>query len=174
LAGPAGQLGESLRDRGLCQEVFAFRHGHPAILAVLNTCELPAPGARRPERRFRERGARALTTAPVSRTRHTERNLAMAENLVVGLIGLGAGLLVGFGIALLVRRSFALSSETTARSNADRLLAEARTKQKEIILEAKDEALKVAKSAELENRERRAELQRYETRLDKKDEQLDT
>src|SRR5213596_1908711 len=91
----------------------------------------------------------------------------MAENLVVGLLALGAG------IALIVRRSFALSSETTARSNADRLLAEARTKQKEIILEAKDEALKVAKTAEVENRERRSELQRYETRLDKKDEQLD-
>src|SRR5436305_4019083 len=97
----------------------------------------------------------------------------MAENLVVGLLALGAGLLVGFGIALLVRRTFALSSETAARATADRLLAEARTKQKEIILEAKDEALKVAKSAELENRERRAELQRYESRLDKKDEQVD-
>src|SRR5207302_6423108 len=60
-----------------------------------------------------------------------------------------------------------------ARANADRLLAEARAKQKEIILEAKDEAIKVAKTSEAENRERRAELQRYETRLDKKDEQLD-
>jgi ribonuclease Y len=97
----------------------------------------------------------------------------MPDNLVVGVIALVAGLLVGFGIALLVRRSIALNAETTARVNADRLLAEARTKQKEIILEAKDEALKVAKSAEAENRERRAELQRYESRLDKKDEQVD-
>jgi ribonuclease Y len=72
-----------------------------------------------------------------------------------------------------VRRSFALASETTARANADRLLAEARARQNQIILEAKDEALKVAKTAESENRERRAELQRYEGRLDKKDEQLD-
>jgi ribonuclease Y len=97
----------------------------------------------------------------------------MPENLAVGVIALGAGLLVGFGIALLVRRSIALNGETTARATADRLLAEARTKQKEIILEAKDEALNVAKTAETENRERRAELQRYESRLDKKDEQLD-
>ena len=97
----------------------------------------------------------------------------MPENLAVGIIALAAGLVVGFGIALLVRRSIALNSETTARATADRLLAEARTKQKEIILEAKDEALKVAKSAEAENRDRRAELQRYETRLDKKDEQVD-
>jgi len=96
----------------------------------------------------------------------------MPDILVVGLVALVAGL-VGFGIALFVRRSFALSSETTARANADRLLAEARAKQKEIILEAKDEAIKTAKTSETETRDRRAELQRYETRLDKKDEQLD-
>jgi ribonuclease Y len=96
----------------------------------------------------------------------------MPDILVVGLVALVAAI-VGFGIALLLRRSFALTSETTARANADRLLAEARARQNQIILEAKDEALKVAKNAELENRERRAELQRYEGRLDKKDEQLD-
>jgi ribonuclease Y len=96
----------------------------------------------------------------------------MPDLLVVGLVALVAGV-VGFGIALLLRRSLALGSEAAARANADRLLAEARAKQKEIILEAKDEALKVAKTAETENRERRAELQRYEGRLDKKDEQLD-
>ena len=96
----------------------------------------------------------------------------MPDMLVVGLVALVAAI-VGFGIALLLRRSFALASETTARANADRLLAEARARQNQIILEAKDEALKVAKTAELENRERRAELQRYEGRLDKKDEQLD-
>jgi ribonucrease Y len=96
----------------------------------------------------------------------------MPDILVVGLVALVAGL-VGFGIALVLRRSLALASETTARANADRLLAEARARQNQIILEAKDEALKVAKTAESENRERRAELQRYESRLDKKDEQLD-
>ena len=96
----------------------------------------------------------------------------MPDILVVGLVALAAGL-VGFAVALLLRRSFALSSEKSARANADRLLAEARAKQKEILLEAKDEALRVQRSAETENRERRAELQRYETRLDKKDEQLD-
>ena len=97
----------------------------------------------------------------------------MPEPLVVGLVALAAGL-VGFGLALLVRRAIALSSEQTARANADRLVAEARAKQKEIILEAKDEALRIAKQRESEDRERRAELQRYEGRLDKKDEQLDT
>ena len=96
----------------------------------------------------------------------------MPDILVVGLTALVGGL-VGFGLALVLRRSLALGTETTARANAERLIAEARAKQKEIILEAKDEALKVAKTAETESRERRAELQRYESRLDKKDEQLD-
>jgi ribonucrease Y len=96
----------------------------------------------------------------------------MPDPLYVGLGALVGGL-VGFAVALLVRRSIALNSETTARANSERLIAEARAKQKEIILEAKDEAIKQAKTAETENRERRAELQRYETRLDKKDEQLD-
>ncbi|MDP9282142.1 MAG: ribonuclease Y [Chloroflexota bacterium] len=96
----------------------------------------------------------------------------MPDPLVVGLVALVGGL-VGFAVALLVRRSLALGSETAARANGERLVAEARAKQKEILLEAKDEAITLAKTAETENRERRAELQRYETRLDKKDEQLD-
>ncbi len=96
----------------------------------------------------------------------------MSDFLVVGVVALVAGL-VGFGIALLLRRALALSRETTARTNAERIIAEASTRQKEILLEAKDEAIKVAKAAESEVRERRAELQRYESRLDKKDEQLD-
>jgi ribonuclease Y len=121
---------------------------------------------------YAKTGASGLQPSERPRTRGTERIAVMPDILVVGLVALVAAI-VGFGIALLLRRSFALASETTARANADRLLAEARARQNQIILEAKDEALKVAKSAEAENRERRAELQRYEGRLDKKDEQLD-
>src|SRR5256886_3436962 len=121
---------------------------------------------------YAKTGASANNPSERPRTRGTERIAVMPDILVVGLVALVAGL-VGFGIALLLRRSFALASETAARANSERLVAEARAKQKEIILEAKDEALKVAKAAETENRERRAELQRFESRLDKKDEQLD-
>jgi ribonuclease Y len=131
-----------------------------------------AGGAPRSAGHLRENGGDRTKTRERPRTRGTERIAVMPDILVVGLVALVAGL-VGFGIALVLRRSLALASETTARANADRLLAEARARQNQIILEAKDEALKVAKTAELENRERRAELQRYESRLDKKDEQLD-
>ena len=97
----------------------------------------------------------------------------MSDPIVVGLLALVVGLVLGTVIAVIARRQLALGREAEARTNAERLVVEARAKQKEIILEAKDEALKIAKAAEGENRERRAELQRYETRLDKKDEQLD-
>src|SRR5204863_389484 len=106
---------------------------------------------------LRENGGERTETSERPRTRGTERIAVMPDILVVGLVALVAAI-VGFGIALLLRRSFALASETTARANADRLLAEARARQNQIILEAKDEALKVAKNAEMENRERRAEL----------------
>ena len=79
---------------------------------------------------------------------------------------------IGFVAAMVFRRIAATSYEQTTRSNADRLLSEARAKQKEIILEAKDEALKVHQAAEAENRERRAELQRHERRLEQKEETL--
>src|SRR5438093_7518065 len=97
----------------------------------------------------------------------------MSDPIVVGLLALVVGLVLGTVIAVIARRQLALGREAEARANSERLVAEARAKQKEIILEAKDEALKVAKAAETENRERRAELQRFESRLDKKDEQLD-
>src|SRR4029079_1949464 len=153
------------------------------VFALRTTCEQryprltknfvnpPAGGARRSIGRFAIQG-RCPVSGDVSARATRKGRHEMPDILVVGVVALVAGL-VGFGIALLVRRSFALGGETTARANADRLLAEARAKQKEIILEAKDEAIKTAKTAETENRDRRAELQRYEARLDKKDEQLD-
>ncbi|MER3397860.1 MAG: ribonuclease Y [Chloroflexota bacterium] len=60
-----------------------------------------------------------------------------------------------------------------AEQAANRLIAEARAKQKEILLEAKDEAIRVRNQAEAELRERRAELQRQERRLAQKEENLE-
>jgi ribonuclease Y len=95
----------------------------------------------------------------------------MPDVLGFVLVALVAAVL-GFVVAILLRGVAATAHEQTSRATADRLLSDARAKQKEIILEAKDEALKVHQAAEAENRERRAELQRHERRLEQKDEQL--
>lgn len=61
----------------------------------------------------------------------------------------------------------------TAGESADRLLDEAKSRQRELLLEARDEALKIKTAAELELRDRRSELHRQERRLQQKEETLD-
>ena len=66
------------------------------------------------------------------------------------------GIVIGF----LARRFLSGDRVKHAESYAERLMAEARAKQKEIVLEGKDEALQVQRAAEEEAREKRADLQR--------------
>ena len=84
-----------------------------------------------------------------------------------------AALFVGIALGYLVRRFLAANSVKHAESYAERLMAEARAKQKEIVLEGKDDALKVQRAAEEEAREKRADLQRQERLLLDRSEGLD-
>src|SRR5687768_12613089 len=97
----------------------------------------------------------------------------MPDVLGFVLVALVAAL-IGFAAAMLLRRVAATTYEQTTRTTADRLLSEARGKQKEIILEAKDQALQLHQAGEAQDRERRADLQRYERRLEQKEQSLDT
>jgi deoxyribodipyrimidine photo-lyase len=60
-----------------------------------------------------------------------------------------------------------------ATENAARIVADATTRQKELLLEAKDEALQLRNNVEAEIRERRTDLQRQERRLQQREENLD-
>ena len=71
-------------------------------------------------------------------------------------------------------KQIALRDQVKAASeNAARLVADATAKQKELLLEAKDEALRLRNAVEAELRERRADLQRQERRLQQREENLD-
>ncbi|MCL4465000.1 MAG: ribonuclease Y [Chloroflexi bacterium] len=71
-------------------------------------------------------------------------------------------------------RQIALRDQAkAAEENAARLVADATAKQKELLLEAKDEALRLRNAVEAELRERRADLQRQERRLQQREENLD-
>ncbi len=89
--------------------------------------------------------------------------------IIVGL----AGLLIGAAAGYLARRSTVGTSLQQAEEQASRILAEAESKHKETILEAKEEALRLRNGAEDELRERRAEVTRVEHRLAQKEENLD-
>jgi ribonuclease Y len=89
--------------------------------------------------------------------------------VVIGIAALAVGALVGYNLRLRIRQG----QISAAEGNAARILAEAQTRQKEILLEAKEEAIRTRAQAETELRERRSEVQRLEQRLTQKEESLD-
>ena len=96
----------------------------------------------------------------------------MIETSVAILAALGA-LVVGIGLGYLARRYLAATAVRHAESYAERIVGEARAKQKEIVLEGKDQALQAQRAAEDEAREKRADLQRQERLLLDRAESLD-
>ncbi len=93
----------------------------------------------------------------------------LAIAIIVGLVGL----LAGAGAGFLVRRRAEGTSLQQAEEQASRILAEAETRQKELLLEAKEETLSLRNSLEAELKERRTEAARIEQRLTQKEENLD-
>ncbi len=89
--------------------------------------------------------------------------------LAVAVVAAVGGAVAGF----LLRSLWASQTMKAATAEARRIEAEARARQKELILEAKDEKLRMQREAEEEARARRAELAGLESRLLARDEQLD-
>ncbi|HEU4919706.1 MAG TPA: ribonuclease Y, partial [Candidatus Limnocylindrales bacterium] len=79
----------------------------------------------------------------------------------------------GAALGMVARGYWASQSMKAAQAEARRIEAEARARQKELILEAKDEKLRLQREAEDEARARRNELTALERRLLQRDEQLD-
>jgi len=89
--------------------------------------------------------------------------------LILGIVGVLIGATGGF----IYQQRASQSRIGKAERSAARILSEADGRQKEILLEAKEEAIKVRQQAEAELRQRRNELQRSERRLSQKEEALD-
>jgi ribonucrease Y len=96
----------------------------------------------------------------------------MVETPVVVAVVLVA-VVGGAVLGMLVRGLWASQTMKAAQAEAKRIEAEARARQKELILEAKDEKLRLQREAEDEARARRTELTALERRLLQRDEQLD-
>jgi ribonuclease Y len=91
----------------------------------------------------------------------------------IAVVAAAAALIIGAVGGYFARRLLAANSVKHAESYAERILAEARAKQKEIVLEAKDEALQVSRAADEEAREKRADMQRQERLLLDRSESMD-
>ncbi|HEY7024781.1 MAG TPA: ribonuclease Y [Candidatus Limnocylindrales bacterium] len=88
---------------------------------------------------------------------------------VVAVVAIAAGIAIGF----VARSMVASQAIRAAQDKTDRILAEARAQQKELILQAKDEQMKIARQADDDARAKRQELSNLERRLLQRDEQLD-
>jgi ribonuclease Y len=89
--------------------------------------------------------------------------------VVVVLLAIAGGLAAGF----VARGVVASQSVKAAQDKAGRIVAEARAQQKELILQAKDEQMRLQRELDEEGRAKRADLANLERRLLQRDEQLD-
>jgi len=89
--------------------------------------------------------------------------------LVLALVG-GA---VGLGIGYVLRMQIAKGKATNVEAIAEKKLTEAKTKEQQIILEAKEKAIKVIDDAKKEEEERRQELRKMQQRLESREETFD-
>jgi ribonuclease Y len=89
--------------------------------------------------------------------------------VAIALVGFAAGVLLG----VLVKRLWATQAVKAAQAEARQIEAEARARQKDLILEAKEEKIRLLGEAEDEARAKRTELGALERRLLQRDEQLD-
>jgi ribonuclease Y len=94
---------------------------------------------------------------------------AIVGAVIVGVLALVVGALIGQA------RSAKKEQARTAgaAAEAERILAEAQTKEKELLLEAKEESIQIRAQAETEAKELRQEVLRMEQRIVQREENLD-
>jgi ribonuclease Y len=90
--------------------------------------------------------------------------------IVLGFLATAFG---GFALGYVVRQYLATSKVKGAQAEADRVLADAERKQKEMLLEAKDEALNIMREGEEELKQRRRRTRDQEERLQQRQESLE-
>ncbi|MDR1704400.1 MAG: ribonuclease Y [Clostridiales bacterium] len=95
--------------------------------------------------------------------------LAVSEGIVL--------LVAGFALGMLYRRKVAEAKIGSAESQAENIIEEskrlAESRKKEVLLEAKEENIRLKNEFEKEVRERRSEISRLERRLQQKEESVD-
>jgi ribonuclease Y len=84
-----------------------------------------------------------------------------------------AALILGTGIGYILRKTLALKQKEAVEAKVQKLISEAKTKEKEILLAAKTSAISVIENAKKEESQRREELHKIESRLEHRQEILD-
>lgn len=86
------------------------------------------------------------------------------EYIIYGILAVG-----GFFVGWWVRKQRALAQASSAEAKAQKILNETKTKQKELLLEAQDKALKIIDEAKHDSDKRRQEINNLQNRLEKRE-----
>jgi ribonuclease Y len=87
----------------------------------------------------------------------------------IALAGIPGGIIAGY----FFRKSWAVREAASAESKANALIEEAKRKQKDLLLDAKAQAMKVIEEAKKEDAARRVEVSRVQERLEKREATFD-
>lgn len=93
--------------------------------------------------------------------------------ILAALLGLVVGAVIAWFVARWVLQTRADSTIALAKRESERVNEEAEAQRREIILQAKDEAIQLRSEIDREISGRRKELERVERRIEQKEEQLD-
>jgi ribonuclease Y len=96
----------------------------------------------------------------------------MTINLLTWIF-LSIGLLLGLVVGYFLRKIIKAKQINSAEIKAENLIATTKTKQKELLLQAKDRAIKIIEDARLEEEERRKEMDHLQKRLEKRENLFD-
>jgi ribonuclease Y len=94
------------------------------------------------------------------------------EPIMIGF-GLLACVFVGFALGYVLRQYLGSSKIRSAQEEAERIVSEAETKQREMMVEAQSEAINALREGEQELKQRRREVSNQEERLQKRQEALE-
>ena len=92
---------------------------------------------------------------------------------IIGIVLGVVGIALGIGIGYMVRQSMAKRAVDSAEAKAEKLIEEAKAKQKEVVLEANEKSIKLIEEAKREEKERRSQLIEMERRVERREEQID-
>lgn len=84
-----------------------------------------------------------------------------------------AGAAIGAAIGYVVRKQIVKNRANDIEAIAEKRLADAKNKEQEVILQAKEKAIKIIDDAKKEEEERRQELKQLQARLEKREEMID-
>jgi len=89
--------------------------------------------------------------------------------IVYILLGAAAGTAVGY----LIRQSIAAKRTASAEATAEKIIQEARSKEQQLLLEAKERTIKILDEAKRDEQSRRVELSEFQKKLEKRESLFD-